>query len=265
MGNRHSKTVMVRRWSLATVVLLWILQACTHQGVKPETEQPLPITTPDPTSEARKPGQELEFAAPGKPGLIEPEAVEPEVIEPEAVEPEVIKPEVVEIEVVEPEATPAEPEPESQASAPKKEALAPEPAVLPVEPQQSAEPEQPVILPDPPEATPESAPGTPAATLDLDSLETRLRKTKAIGFFTKLEIKGQVDNLIDDFSNYHGNRGKLTLDQLEERFGLLLMKLSVLLQDDDPGLQREITSARSALWPTLSNPDQFAALNGPCT
>jgi hypothetical protein len=107
-----------------------------------------------------------------------------------------------------------------------------------------------------------AAPEPAASSLDLDGLETQLRKTKAIGVFTKLELKGQVEDLIKDMDNYHRNRSKLSLQQLEERFDLLVMKLLVLLQDGDPKLHHEIASARPVLWTSLADPDQFAIVKG---
>ncbi|MDX1460738.1 MAG: hypothetical protein R3348_06735 [Xanthomonadales bacterium] len=101
------------------------------------------------------------------------------------------------------------------------------------------------------------------ATLDLPGLETRLRKTKAIGVFTKLELKSQVNDLLGDIEAYHAERSRLSLSQIEQRFNLLVMKLLVLLEEDDPQLHREIASARPALWTTLADPDQFSSVKGP--
>ena len=50
-----------------------------------------------------------------------------------------------------------------------------------------------------------AAPAKPqaAAPLDLKSLETRLKETKAIGVFTKLTLKNQVDDLLDRFRAFY--------------------------------------------------------------
>ncbi|MEE8516137.1 MAG: hypothetical protein V3T02_05800, partial [Alphaproteobacteria bacterium] len=72
--------------------------------------------------------------------------------------------------------------------------------------------------------------------LDMASLEKKLRATPAIGFFTKLELKGQVDDLIEHFRAYHDQDGSLTLGGLRQRVNLLLLKVLTLLQDSDPGL-----------------------------
>lgn len=98
--------------------------------------------------------------------------------------------------------------------------------------------------------------------LDMDGLATQLRKTKAIGVFTKLELKSQVNDLLEDVKAYHGAKGRLSLSQLEQRFNLLVMKLLVLLEEDDPGLHNEIARARISLWSTLADPGQFSSLQG---
>jgi len=100
------------------------------------------------------------------------------------------------------------------------------------------------------------------ATLDLDKLGTRLRQTKAIGLFTKLELKSQVEDLLDEMEEYHESKSSLDLEQLEEHFNLLVMKLLLLLQDDDPQLHKEIARSRPVLWSTLADPNQFSSMKG---
>ena len=95
-------------------------------------------------------------------------------------------------------------------------------------------------------------------SLDLEQLEARIRQTNAIGFFTKLELKGQVDDLLDDFRNFHEASGDLSLDELRERFNLLMLKVLSSLQDEDPELSGDIAVARPTLWTVLSDPAKFA-------
>ena len=38
-----------------------------------------------------------------------------------------------------------------------------------------------------------------------------LRETKAIGFFTKITLKNQVDDLLDRFREYYEGKSKLTM------------------------------------------------------
>lgn len=105
---------------------------------------------------------------------------------------------------------------------------------------------------------------SPAVTetpkLNMASLEKKIRATSAIGFFTKLEIKGQVDDLIEQFRGFHDKEGSLNLGELRQSFNLLLLKVLTLLQDSDPGLSREIGSSRLDLWQILSNPAKFAEI-----
>ena len=105
-----------------------------------------------------------------------------------------------------------------------------------------------------------SVPEAPAATatLDLPTLEQRLRSTSAIGIFTKLSIKNQVDDLIAQFRAYHAGAPSPTLKQLRERFELLVLKVVTLLQDDDPELAAAVTASRDAIWAVLTDPKKFA-------
>ncbi len=101
----------------------------------------------------------------------------------------------------------------------------------------------------------------PAPSLDLASLETRLRETKAIGVFTKLSLKNQVDDLLDQFRAFHKRQTQATLPQLRQSYDLLLLKVLSLLQDSDPPLARDIVQSRAAIWGILSNPKKFTDAN----
>ncbi len=102
----------------------------------------------------------------------------------------------------------------------------------------------------------------PAATpaLNLKSLETRLRETKAIGMFTKLALKNQVDDLLAQFRAFHEGKGTSTPSELRESYDLLMMKVLSLLQDSDPPLARDILASREAIWSLLADPAKFATL-----
>ena len=107
---------------------------------------------------------------------------------------------------------------------------------------------------------PTSAAAKPAAAppLDLAALEQRLRDTKAIGLFTKLSIKNQVDDLLDDFRAHF--KGQVPpLATLRQRYDLLLMKVLTLLQDGDPPLANAINSSREAIWNLLNDPTKLAS------
>ena len=104
-------------------------------------------------------------------------------------------------------------------------------------------------------STRQSTPSSPA--LDLRALEQRLKETQAIGLFTKLSLKNQVDDLLNQFRAFHGNQGATTLAELRQRYDLLLLKVLSLLQDGDPALAAAISSSREALWGILADPVKF--------
>lgn len=111
-------------------------------------------------------------------------------------------------------------------------------------------------------ATAATAPAAPAATppLDLKSLETRLRETKAIGVFTKLAVKNQVDDLLDRFRQFYKGRLETSLAELRRAYDLLVLKVLALLQDADPPLASALAASRESIWGILSNHEKFSAI-----
>ncbi len=112
-----------------------------------------------------------------------------------------------------------------------------------------------------PATTPAAAappPASSAAALDLNGLEQRLRDTHAIGVFTKLTLKNQVDDLLGKFKSFHQGQSHVTLAQLRQQYEVLLLKVISLLQDDDPSLASAVSSSREAIWGVLTDPKKFA-------
>ena len=112
-----------------------------------------------------------------------------------------------------------------------------------------------------PATTPAAAappPAASAAALDLNGLEKRLRDTHAIGVFTKLTLKNQVDDLLGKFKSFHQGQSHVTLAQLRQQYEVLLLKVISLLQDDDPSLASAVSSSRDAIWGVLTDPKKFA-------
>jgi hypothetical protein len=99
-----------------------------------------------------------------------------------------------------------------------------------------------------------------AAPLDLKSLETRLKETQAIGVFTKLTLKNQIDELLNQFRAFYQGNLKTSLADLRRSYDMLVLKVLVLLQDADPPLASAIAASREAIWGILSNPAKFAAV-----
>lgn len=120
----------------------------------------------------------------------------------------------------------------------------------------------------PPDESPLPAADTPPTqaeapatlALDLAGLEQRLRDTHAIGVFTKLSLKNQVDDLLGQFRAFYRGQLKVQLADLRQRYELLLFKVLTLLQDSDRDLAEAIAASREAIWGILSDPQKLAQI-----
>lgn len=111
----------------------------------------------------------------------------------------------------------------------------------------------------------QSAAATPSAArpaLDLNGLKEQLKETKAIGVLTKLTLKNQVDDLLQQFHDFYQGKTRVTMAELRRSYDLLLMKVLSLLQDGDQKLASAIVASREAIWGLLSDPKKFATLEG---
>jgi hypothetical protein len=138
--------------------------------------------------------------------------------------------------------------PKPVASTPKApaKAAAPSPSPAAQRPKSDA-----AVAPTASVAKPEAPP------LDLKSLEARLKETKAIGVFTKLTVKNQVDELLDRFRAFYQGRLQTSLAELRRSYDMLVLKVLALLQDADPPLAKAIAASRDAIWAILSNRERF--------
>jgi hypothetical protein len=96
--------------------------------------------------------------------------------------------------------------------------------------------------------------------LDLAGLTQRLRDTNAIGIFTKLSLKNQVDDLLEEFRGFYNGQVKVQLPELRQRYELLLLKVVTLLQDADQPLAKAVASSREAIWNVLADPQEFSKI-----
>jgi len=122
----------------------------------------------------------------------------------------------------------------------------------------------PVKSPPAPPATKSAAPAiakSAAPTLDLASLTQRLKDTNAIGVLSKIAIKNQVDDLLDQFRAFYEGKLKTTLAELRRPYDLLVLKVLSLLQDSDPTLASAIVASREAIWGILADPKKFATVS----
>jgi len=210
----------------AGFIVVLLTAGCVGMDRAPQEEAAKPEVTQDRALEPQQPAARQEKPVTAKPAP--PPAAPPVTV---STNQGVVKPEAP---VAKPEAPAAKPpaqvaaSPAPAAPAPKKEAAAAPPAPKPAAP-----------------------------PLDLAALERRLKETSAIGVFTKLTLKNQVDALLEKFRAFYQGRIKTTLDQLRQPYDQLLMKVLSLLQDSDPPLARDIVQSREAIWGILSDPKKF--------
>ena len=127
------------------------------------------------------------------------------------------------------------------------------PAKIPATPAPAAQPSKKESIP-PDIAKPKAPP------LDLASLEQRLKDTKAIGVLTKITLKNQVDDLLNQFRAFYQGKLKTDLVDLRRSYDLLVLKVLSLLQDGDQALATAIAASREAIWGILSDPAKFATI-----
>jgi hypothetical protein len=119
----------------------------------------------------------------------------------------------------------------------------------------------PVAQPEKKESTAPEVAKKSSPTLDLTSLEQRLKDTNAIGVLTKIALKNQVDDLLDQFRAYYQGKLKTTLAELRRPYDLLVLKVLSLLQDSDPLLASAIVASREAIWGILADREKFATVS----
>ena len=95
--------------------------------------------------------------------------------------------------------------------------------------------------------------------LDVAALVARLRDTDAIGMFTKLALKNQVDDLLQQFRAHYLSGQKTDVAKLRQAYDMLVLKVLALIQDSDPSLARSISGSREAIWGILADPVKFNA------
>jgi len=100
----------------------------------------------------------------------------------------------------------------------------------------------------------------PGDDFDLDSVISKVTSSKALGFFTKLSLKRDIDRFLENVKKYHDGTGDLTLNELRERYDALVHNLISLVQDKDEELVRSIDEGRDTLWAMLADEKKFATL-----
>ena len=130
----------------------------------------------------------------------------------------------------------------------------------PKAPVKPAVPPAPAAQPAAKAAPPPDGARPKAPPLDLATLEQRLKEARAIGVLTKITLKNQVDDLLDQFRAYHQGKLKATLAELRRAYDALVLKVLALLQDGDQALATAVAASREAIWGILSDRAKFATI-----
>lgn len=82
-------------------------------------------------------------------------------------------------------------------------------------------------------------------------LEDRLKHTRAIGIFTKLAIRNDILDLVEEIATYRKQAQlQQRLKEIRSSFDGLVLKIMALLEDD-PALSRDLYTNRELLWNSL--------------
>jgi hypothetical protein len=99
--------------------------------------------------------------------------------------------------------------------------------------------------------------GTLESAPDVPDLTARLRDTPVIGVFTKLALRNEAEDLLQQFRGHHRGGQGTSVDFLRQRYSMLVLKVLALVQDGDPALARSISGSREAFWAILADPEKF--------
>ncbi len=89
-----------------------------------------------------------------------------------------------------------------------------------------------------------------APDFNMDVLIERVKKTDAIGVFSKLALRSDALDLMGMVKAWRRHVKKLSLDDVRSQYDGLLLKILALL-NGDPALSRDISMAREQIWQSL--------------
>ena len=102
-------------------------------------------------------------------------------------------------------------------------------------------------------ATPSGAP-----EMDLNELEKRVRATRAISTFQKLELQREVNELLKRIRQAHSSQTS-EISTLRRPYERLIASIQARL-GRDPQLAGEIHASREAIWGVLTDRTKFASI-----
>ena len=107
-----------------------------------------------------------------------------------------------------------------------------------------------------------SCPPVKEEIVDIDMLIDMVTKTKAISLFGKLKLKKELNKLLARLEDFHQGSSTFSLEQLEEQYNVILMRITVHIQDKDEILHHQLCNSWLVIWEDMKNYDQFSG-SGP--
>lgn len=104
----------------------------------------------------------------------------------------------------------------------------------------------------------QSCPSVQEEIIDLQILADGLKKSKAVGFFEKISLKSAIDDLLHRFESFHAGDRKYSLEELQQQYDILLMRIATHLQHHDVLLHQQLCNAWEIIWEDLSDPTRFS-------
>lgn len=102
-----------------------------------------------------------------------------------------------------------------------------------------------------------ACPSIKAEIADLDRLVAGLEQSKAVGWVEKLRLKSAIDELIGRMKAYHRGGRHYTLEQLQEQYDVLMMRIATQLQGKDGALHGQLCNAWQSIWSRMTDRDWF--------
>lgn len=111
--------------------------------------------------------------------------------------------------------------------------------------------------PEPGDAALQSCPSIEDESIDLRLLAKGLKNSSAVGIFEKLKLKSAIENLVGRFDAYHQGARQFSLEELQQQYDVLLMRIAAHLQHKDILLHQQLCNAWFLIWEDLSDPTRF--------
>ena len=97
-----------------------------------------------------------------------------------------------------------------------------------------------------------------SAEMDLHQLENRVRATRAMSVFQKVELQKEVNELLARFRQAHSGQST-EISTLRPSYERLIASIQSRL-GRDPQLAGEIYASREAIWGVLTDRSKFASI-----